>query len=374
MRKIYLRNGILSLICLLFFSVASGQNLIVNPSAEQAPTTNGWTATQTIGTACYTGGNWRIQGNQNGFPAAQQGTYIFFPGCGGTGSGAQYELYQNVNVSANASAIDAGNYIVNFSGYVRSYNQTPPDQTEMILEFRNASNTVIGFYSTTGTVAHVNNWVQYNHSQTAPAGTRTIRIRLIATSRNGDSVDGYFDNLSLTATVSLPVNLISYTAESTAQGSSLLKWETSDEINNRGFYIERSVNSTTWETIGFVAASVGGIIHRYQFTDPEPATGINYYRLKQVDLDGKYEYSAIRSLQYRYSGRTFVFPNPADNFLSIVTRDNKLNAQIINMNGKVMASFVNQKNIDIQHLPSGIYYLRLLYGNNRTETLRFLKR
>ncbi len=374
MKKCYFLNAALFLILLLSFSAGSGQNLIVNPSAEggAAPTSNGWTATQHTGTSCYTGSGWRIQGAQQGFPAARQGSYIFFPGCGGAGTGNKYELYQNINVASNAAAIDAGSYTVTFSGYMSSFDQSPTDQTEMIVEFRAASTAVLGSY-TTGTAANTGGWVQYSHSQVAPAGTRTIRIRLIGTSRNGSSVDSYFDNLSLTANATLPLHFISFTATPAASGC-LLKWETSDEINNRGFYIERSANGIAWETIGFIAAATdAGNNHQYQFTDTKPGMGINYYRLKQADRDDRYEYSIIRNVQYQYPGLTSVFPNPADDLLSIVTLENNFKAQIINLDGKVEATFINQKNIPIRHLPSGIYYLRLLYGD-KVENLKFLKR
>lgn len=374
MIKNYLPDFALSLTLLVSCLSAVSQNLISNPSAESVPTSNGWTTAQNVGTNCYTSSGWHIQGNQSGFPTAQSGTYIFFPGCGGTtGSGRKYELYQNIDVSSNATDIDAGNYSVSFSGYTQSYNQSTPDGAEIITEYRNSVGTVLTSYST-GTTTNTSAWVQYTDNRTAPSGTRTIRVRLIGTSNNGSSIDSYFDNLSLTATITLPVNFISFTAVQASAGC-LLQWQTSDEINNRGFYIERSSNGISWEAIGFAeAAKVGsGYTYQYQFTDANPALGVNYYRLKQEDLDGKYEYSTVRNVQIQYSGRTFIFPNPAVNVLSIATKENKFKAQIINPEGRVVATFINQKNISVQALPSGIYYLRLLYGS-KVENLRFVKR
>ena len=372
MKQNYLLKFTLSLLGLLIIYSASSQNLITNPSAESTPTSNGWTAALTPGTSCFTGSGWGILGNQGGFPAAQSGSYIFFPGCGGKGAGAKYELYQNINVSSNATAIDAGKYTITFSGYMHSYNQATPDATEIIVEFMNAANTVLSTY-TTGTATNTGGWVRYNHNRTAPVGTRTIRIRLIGTSHNGDSVDSYFDNLSLTATITLPVNFISFSVKDAAPGY-LLKWETSNEINNSGFYIERSGDGVTWEAIGFIAAATESRnSYYYQFTDAKPAPGANYYRLKQVDLDGKYEYSFVRRVHHQNVGRTVVFPNPADNTLFIVTQENRFHAQIINTEGKLIASFINQKSITIQSLPAGVYYLRLIYAD-RVENLRFLKR
>ncbi|MCC7524312.1 MAG: T9SS type A sorting domain-containing protein [Chitinophagaceae bacterium] len=373
MKKNYNLKHTLFLCPLLIAYAVSAQNLITNPSAEATPTSNGWTAAQTAGTSCYTGSGWGIQGNQNGFPVAQSGSRLFFPGCGGaTGSGKVYELYQDISVAANATAIDAGNYVVSFSGYMHSYNQSTPDATEMIVQYRNAANTILSSYST-GTATHTAGWVRYSDTRTAPVGTRRIRVRLIGTSHNGDSVDSYFDNLSLTASIILPVNFIAFTAISNNAGV-LLRWETSNEINNSGFYIERSADGVNWEAIGFVAAKTeSGTSFHYGYSDMQPATGTTYYRLKQVDFDGQFAYSEIRSIRHQTAGRTVVFPNPAENMLSIVTPEKRFQGQILNPGGSVVARFGNQKTINVQSLPAGVYYLRLIFPN-RTENIKFLKR
>ncbi|MGB0887995.1 MAG: hypothetical protein ACPGSL_07735 [Vicingaceae bacterium] len=122
-------------ICLSIFSVY-GQNLIINPSAESDPfgAGGGWASVVT-GTSCYTGSNWQITGNQNGFPVAQSGTMYFYSGCGSISG----EAYQDIDVSANAIQIDAGSQTFTFSGYTQSYNQNPIDGARIIVEYRNAS-------------------------------------------------------------------------------------------------------------------------------------------------------------------------------------------------------------------------------------------
>lgn len=90
----------------MFFSVlVNAQDLIVNLSAESVPTSNGFTATQNIGTNCY-GGGWHMQGNQEGYPVVESGSHFFNPCCGGAATGWQYHLHQDINVSANAAAIN----------------------------------------------------------------------------------------------------------------------------------------------------------------------------------------------------------------------------------------------------------------------------
>lgn len=116
------------LIAFLFFAAeVFSQNLLVNPSAESGdPTSVGWTNVSmgSTGASCYNNSGWRILGNQNGFPAAQQGSYIFYPGCSSS-TGSTFEVRQDVNVSANASLIDAGWNSFTFSGYMQVYTQTP---------------------------------------------------------------------------------------------------------------------------------------------------------------------------------------------------------------------------------------------------------
>ena len=180
---------------MLFTADIIGQNLISNPGAESDPTSSGWTIVSE-GTNCFGSDNWRIIGNQNGFPVAQSGNYLFFPGCGGIGAGQPYEIYQDVDVSSFAATIEAGTQTFSFSGYTQVFEQETNDGARIIVEYRNLGGTVLDAYDT-GENNLGNVWTYYADSKLAPAGTRTVRIRLIAYSRAGTSIDGYFDNLSL---------------------------------------------------------------------------------------------------------------------------------------------------------------------------------
>ncbi|HEX4373736.1 MAG TPA: hypothetical protein VHZ50_10570, partial [Puia sp.] len=207
-----MKNCYILIICALFSVEVSSQNLIVNPSAELGdPTSVGWTNVSmgTTGASCYGNTGWRILGNQSGFPIAQQGSYYFFPGCSST-NGPTFELRQDISVSANAAIIDLGWDAFTFSGYMQVYTQSPPDQTEMIVEYRNAANTtVLGSYNT-GLTTNQGTWTFYSNTTTAPVGTRIIRIRLLAVVNTGPSIDAYFDNLSLTTNIPLAVVFSSF--------------------------------------------------------------------------------------------------------------------------------------------------------------------
>lgn len=151
-------------------------------------------------------------------------------------------------------------------------------------------------------------------SGTHPLGTTTPTsgcILLVA-----HHVDATFGNFTVTPLGVLPVEFSAFSAEE--NGSEiLLKWETSSEINNYKFVVERNSelnNSEEWVKIGVVQGNGNSNkTNSYLFTDQNPATGLNRYRIKQVDYNGAYKYSEIKEVNY--SGeKSFIlsqnYPNP----------------------------------------------------------------
>ncbi|HEX2536503.1 MAG TPA: G8 domain-containing protein [Chitinophagaceae bacterium] len=95
----------------------------------------------------------------------------------------------------------------------------------------------------------------------------------------------------------LPVKFLSFSVSRTDRGN-LVEWATSEEINTEIYELERSENGTSWNTIAYVAA--GGNSHAvlsYAFTDKAPAAQTVHYRVKQVDRDGSFSYTGVRTLR-----------------------------------------------------------------------------
>jgi hypothetical protein len=134
---------------------------------------------------------------------------------------------------------------------------------------------------------------------------------------SGSSGGGTGGNISGTITVeclaSLPVELLNFKAVIRENSVVDLLWATATEKNNHGFDIERSADNRNWKALGFVPGNgTTAERHDYKFTDETPLVGVNYYRLKQLDFDGKYEYSPIVVADIRKNGLDFdVFPNPS---------------------------------------------------------------
>ncbi|MBN9292969.1 MAG: T9SS type A sorting domain-containing protein [Flavobacteriia bacterium] len=166
----------------------------------------------------------------------------------------------------------------------------------------------------------------------------------------------------------LPIGLLTFNAEK--QGRTVeLKWITVTEHNNNLFEIERSEDGKTWDNIGKKASLSGGSDgHQqlnYNFFDLKPVIGYNYYRLKQVDYDGKYSYSPVRSVLFN---ELVIYPVPTKDFLHISGLSGKEIIRIRDLTGREIKSMSNTSstittNINLNDLSDGIYYIDIFSDN-----------
>ena len=164
--------------------------------------------------------------------------------------------------------------------------------------------------------------------------------------------------------------------------SVLLKWEIATEKNLAKFVIERGRwNQGFWQ-INSVAAGRESNLYQgsYSIMDEQPLQGINFYRLKMVDADGKFTYSNIVAVKINADNKLQIFPNPAKRILFVEANGNNENAivQIVDGSGrklKEMKVFLNGEtsfSVDISNLPKGIYNL-ILHKNEKTEVQDLLR-
>lgn len=165
--------------------------------------------------------------------------------------------------------------------------------------------------------------------------------------------------------VALPVELVNFYGK-VNHSNIKLYWTTLSEEGNAGFDIEKSTNGNKFEVIGHVAGA-GNSIEKidYTFIDENPRSGFNYYRLKQMDFDGNFEYSNVISVRYEQEQKMAIYPNPVSDKLTIDTALNKeVKIRIVATNGQIIYESVknidNQLNIDISALNNGMYYLQLM--------------
>ncbi len=132
------------------------------------------------------------------------------------------------------------------------------------------------------------------------------------------------DTYELFKSASLPITLASFSGSSDKEKVQL-KWATSAEINNDHFEVERSASGDAFQTVTVVqGAGTSNIIHQYSVDDYSPVAGTNYYRIKQVDFDGKYTYSEMISVvneNLQQDCKMSIRPNPCLGECQIVLED-----------------------------------------------------
>jgi hypothetical protein len=208
-----------------------------------------------------------------------------------------------------------------------------------------------------------------------------------ATARN--AMNGFSVFTSGQSGAPLPVELLTLTATLVNTGVSV-DWETASEINNHHFDIERSRDGEQFEKIGEKAGGGNSTVNLYYtIYDPNPYTGINYYRLKQVDFDGTSKYSdKVYVVVHPEAGIVSVYPNPAQtdlwcDFYSEGT--GKIQFEIMDVLGKTYFTQIQdakkglneEVKFNISNLPQGVYFIRVKAADGSnimpTSQMRFVK-
>ena len=181
--------------------------------------------------------------------------------------------------------------------------------------------------------------------------------------------DGYDISAITVEEIVLPVDFTKFNATNRTNRVKLA-WQTASEINNDRFEIERSTDAVRYETIGAVKGNGNSLkLNDYTFEDESPLTGINYYRLKQIDIDGRFEYSDMVSVEMDRSS-ILIIPTSTYDFVTVNT---EAQSSIIlrSVNGQVMNQQSNSEGnftVEMAHYPQGIYYLTInMNGSIQTE-------
>ena len=163
----------------------------------------------------------------------------------------------------------------------------------------------------------------------------------------------------------VPVKLSAFTVQKSGK-TSQLDWTTEQEVNSRHFIVQRSADGRTWIDIATVnAAGNSSIRKEYRQYDNAPLNGVNYYRLKQVDIDGKFEISVVKTLVFNSAYNILIAPNPAKDFINVfTTRSNSglISIQLTDVSGKVLKTIRSAENltkINIEGIAKGIYFIKV---------------
>lgn len=169
----------------------------------------------------------------------------------------------------------------------------------------------------------------------------------------------------------VPLTLVDFDAKSTKNKTVNLNWKTSSEDNLAAFDVEYSANGRLFEKIGAIKAenSATGALYSYEHNPLEWGTNL-FYRLKMIDIDGKFVYSKIVSVVLNKKGNAdFVYPSVIkDKVLNLSLTENYNSLEIINLHGSIVfekniANRIGQFELPINNLSTGVYLVRLKGDN-----------
>jgi hypothetical protein len=228
------------------------------------------------------------------------------------------------------------------------------------------------FTDASATIAYTGNAATTVYAK--PTVTRTYTAT--STSDSGCTAT---KTVTITSNCVVPVNITSFKGEK--KGSiNTLTWVTSTEVNNAGFELQRSVDGVNFAPLGYVSSKAdnGNSTHQltYNFNDVRPLLSTGYYRLKQIDKDGKFNYSSIVILRSDKKGDLIVgnmYPNPVLNILNLSIesiKNTKVEIVVVNTLGMrvhqqtaSLVTGVNIQTMNISKLAAGLYHVQIISSN-----------
>ncbi len=170
----------------------------------------------------------------------------------------------------------------------------------------------------------------------------------------------------------LPVRLVSFEARAGEAGVTLA-WATGQEENNLGFSVQRSRDAQSWETLAFVPAAGGTAGASYLYVDEKPLRGTSFYRLEQLDADGRVMYSSVAPVVWNDAFRQIsLHPNPVTDLLWVeglagLSANEDASYVLYDHTGHEVLSgiLIEGMAVNLGHLPAGLYWIAITIGGQR---------
>jgi len=175
-------------------------------------------------------------------------------------------------------------------------------------------------------------------------------------------VDGFSGFIVQAVSSPLPVSWASFTVQQEGDAA-LLRWSTASEQNTRSFTVLHSINGSAWNSIANIhAAGLSTSAHDYSYLHATPASGVNYYRISQTDVDGRSVYSDIKTLKLNSQNPAFsVIVNPVANGTMKINAQQKITLSLFSPDGKMLWKkqlMPGMQTLDVSRYAKGIYLLK----------------
>lgn len=268
----------------------------------------------------------------------------------------------------------------NTSGDKATVTATGPSGAQNITmaNLNTPSSTIAGSGTTTASVTGTQgNTTDHQTSVSISGFVSTLVITYADNPANPSAGTRSFSIGNITWLGVLPVKWVSFTGKKINNGAVQLNWQTDNETNADKYSVERSKDGQNFVSIGDLAARGGNARNDYSFIDANPGNGNTIYRIRQLDLDGRYDFSSVVLIKQQsgLSGAT-LYPNPAINQLNLSLPGNVQLKQVKIFDGTgrlVVQANTQTGKLDISSLKPGLYYLRAENNSGEVYNERFTK-
>jgi hypothetical protein len=298
-----------------------------------------------------------------------------------------------INIPSTNTGIINGSNTLNFAGTFTNNGTIAPGRPMGIISVTSSvsplltSNSNLSIEMLNGTGAGTGHDQLLQSSNLVLAGTLTVTETGVTpagdytiVSLSAGTISGSFATVSAPAAYMvivnptniilrkniLPLNWLSFTGTS-KPGSIMLNWKTANERNTKAFEVQRSVDGRNFVAIGNVKAKALNEEKDYTFEDLSYAAGMNYYRLKQTDIDGLFEYSKTIAVRTEAAVKDIqIYPNPAKGAVSMQIPEEWKSSDVMirSLSGQLVREYKNITQGTLQlELPRGTYYVQFSKEN-----------
>lgn len=309
----------------------SGGKIVINSQTLNLQYANSLTTTYFIGTTLLVNGTGQVIVNA---PLSMTGSTFTFNNTSYFNTSYEVDMISStVNLYDNSTMYSTGgsNVPINLIGSSKINIGNGSQTSTAMLTVSGPALTL--FDQSSVTIANqnnvYNNWANFNYQSFVPAvpsksySTQNNNIACgsgYAHSCSNPSVYGpvTLSSAGLVPGNTLPVVLVGFTALLNNDKTITLDWNTQMEVNSSSFEIERSADGESWTAIGSVMAKGNSsVVTNYSFTDAQPLSGTNLYRLRMIDLDNSYGYTDVKVIRTSVVSKISFFPNPAREYVNV---------------------------------------------------------
>jgi hypothetical protein len=204
-----------------------------------------------------------------------------------------------------------------------------------------------------------------NKSGTYNCETGAGSISYLSISNSTSTADEIQTTYSNLCPIILPLHLLDFHANK-QNNAVTLSWTTANEVNTSHFDLERGSDGNTFRKLATISTNNNTAVNNYSFVDRQPLS-TNFYRLKMVDIDGNFTYSAVLKIEFSGPQNFEVYPNPAKNIVTINGINNNKQVTLLSSDGKLLLrkqASGQSMTMDISSYSPGLYILQYFDGTN----------